>query len=746
MNNTKEKIIKILRSNTIWAKYMRFTFPVLFVLIMLMDVAVYKIITNDIKKNTRDMAIQLVTVQSDNISKIFYRYIDDMNLLKTEFDPTDVDGFIKKANKYLYSHTNEYAYLRVTLPNGETWSNLTGKDTIDPKIRKYYKEIFIEQKPISFRMAHHTDLLDDDVISVSIPVKNDDGKIIASLSSTFSTHTLDELLVSMKINGNGYGALIDEEYNFRTPYPQLRTISAWQLEETETQGLFQVLTEGLNAKSNHFKGDYYYKKSPVVVYFAKIKGTPWAVAINIPQKQLLSTVNLVLTVLIILGIITFISVLMVLKYVTKRNVIIPLNEVNRFAKDFSDGKLYSNAAENMNANTELITMKNSLLKMQQHLVTIVNNIRGTTREFVTGTQKWKNAVEKISDDAQTQSTAVEEISTSIDQISDSIQLINDKTAETKGNAEKISEDIQKVTSASETSLKRIENVIAKIKIVDEIASRTDLLAINASVEASRAGEEGKGFAVVAAEIRKLAENSKQASAEINSLSAESLKVTQEAVELVDKISPRISETAQKIAEISTSCAEQLSMTMAISKSIMQLVDISSNNSKSSEEMSEYAKELLIKIKALSQSVEFLKLTSNDDVDRKEIIKQIDDHSVEILKLKKQLVAVAMTNDETKEVNAEIDKALTEANEINNYRTAQVPGQTDINQEVENEINKLKKDKDNQDIEQEEKPQENTSEPKPQAPNKEYTPHEPENNGHKPGVKLNMDLDNGYENF
>ena len=102
-----------------------------------------------------------------------------------------------------------------------------------------------------------------------------------------------------------------------------------QLAETEPQGLFQVLTEGLNAKSNHFTGDYYYKKSPVVVYFAKIKGTPWAVAINIPQKQLLSTVNLVLTVLVILGIITFISVLMVLKYVTKRNVIIPLTDLRK---------------------------------------------------------------------------------------------------------------------------------------------------------------------------------------------------------------------------------------------------------------------------------------------------------------------------------------------------------------------------------------------------------------------------------
>jgi hypothetical protein len=90
----------------------------------------------------------------------------------------------------------------------------------------------------------------------------------------------------------------------------------------------------------------------------------------------------------------------------------------------------------------------------------------------------------------------------------------------------------------------MKKIAEQIGIVDDIADQTNLLALNAAIEAARAGEMGKGFAVVAVEVRKLAERSQLAAKEISTLASESVRMAEEAGQLIEDVVPifRIQQT------------------------------------------------------------------------------------------------------------------------------------------------------------------------------------------------------------
>ncbi|MGN8097951.1 methyl-accepting chemotaxis protein, partial [Methylobacterium sp. 22177] len=116
----------------------------------------------------------------------------------------------------------------------------------------------------------------------------------------------------------------------------------------------------------------------------------------------------------------------------------------------------------------------------------------------------------------------------------------------------------------------MQTIAQKITIVQEIARQTDLLALNAAVEAARAGEHGRGFAVVASEVRKLAERSQAAAAEIGTLSADTVKAAQQAGDMLGKLVPDIKKTAGLVEEITAACREQDVGSGQINQAIQQL--------------------------------------------------------------------------------------------------------------------------------------------------------------------------------
>ncbi|MBW8302159.1 MAG: methyl-accepting chemotaxis protein, partial [Hydrogenophaga sp.] len=120
-------------------------------------------------------------------------------------------------------------------------------------------------------------------------------------------------------------------------------------------------------------------------------------------------------------------------------------------------------------------------------------------------------------------------------------------------------------------------------------------------------EHGKGFAVVASEVRKLAERSQSAAAEISAMSGETVQSAQNAGEMLNRLVPDIRKTAELVAEISAACREQDIGAAQINEAIQQLDKVTQQNAGASEEMSATSEELAAQAEELQSSIAFFKV-------------------------------------------------------------------------------------------------------------------------------------------
>ena len=283
------------------------------------------------------------------------------------------------------------------------------------------------------------------------------------------------------------------------------------------------------------------------------------------------------------------------------NVLIEaMDEITLVAEEIAGGNLMVTANERSQAD-KLMKALGSMIK---GLMDVVQNVKTTAENVTMGSQELASSSDQISEGANKQAASAEEASSSMEEMTSNIKQNAENAFQTEKIAQQSAENAKIGGKAVAETVVAMKEIASKISIIEEIARQTNLLALNAAIEAARAGEHGKGFAVVASEVRKLAERSQTAAAEINKLSATSVEVAENAGNMLNKLVPDITKTAELVQEITAASNEQNSGAAQINQAIQQLDLVIQQNAAASEELSSTANNLTSQAEQLQNIMGF----------------------------------------------------------------------------------------------------------------------------------------------
>lgn len=243
---------------------------------------------------------------------------------------------------------------------------------------------------------------------------------------------------------------------------------------------------------------------------------------------------------------------------------------------------------------------------------LLATMKESTTQVTAGAGQVASASQSLAQGSTEQASAIEQITSSMSDIAEKTSINATRT----GDADQLAHNVAKEAEAGNdkmhemvAAMKEINKssveISKVIKTIDDIAFQTNILALNATVEAARAGVHGKGFAVVAEEVRNLAEKSAQAASETNDMITGSIQkintgaeLAKETAKSLEEIVNDVEKTAELLGDIAVATNNQASAVTEINQALNQVSVVVQNNSASSEECAASSEELANQADAL----------------------------------------------------------------------------------------------------------------------------------------------------
>ena len=502
----------------------------------------------------------------------------------------------------------------------------------------------------------------DSVKHTMVDVINTTSKIVENEISNADTEDLDydeyaKSLSDVKLEGMDSSYVYVVKNDGTMLYHPTKEKVGQPVENAVIKGVVQQLQDGKKPGTTVVEYDF----NGTTKYSAyTILNNENILVLTADESEALAGITTVTGVAVgIIAIVVIIAI--IISFLMGRRLMRPLVKVSAIIEDVANGNIEADFSVVKESNDEIGLIIEKMKELTQSLGSIVGKIRNssdtmssnsyelndTSSQTLAANNEISKAVEdvaegstgmaasisKINENLLEMSNETKDINASVDEIKnqttavqDSSKIMNDKIKSMQDSSHKMDEGISAISKRIETVNTTVDKVSNIVSVIEEISSETNLLSLNASIEAARAGDAGKGFAVVAQEIRVLSDNTNtelenikqiisslveecrycvQASGTIVEDNAKQKEEIKAVLDEFGSLDEQIQKTAEKADEIEELVTAMIELNDDITKSSNSLTDVSAANAAATEEMNANIEELNAMMHGVSEMAEHM---------------------------------------------------------------------------------------------------------------------------------------------